>query len=99
MTVKLILNDAIDIGATYPHPTETSKKEYEWKCSYSSDGSEDACQLTVNGKNYEYLFWEGVCTRKEDFEEGEVVVIEYIRYYQQKRRKIIRSIITIQFEL
>ena len=49
-------------------------KEYEWKCSYSSDRSEDACELTLNGKKNEYLFWEGPCKRKEDFE-GEVVSI------------------------
>ena len=85
--VKLTLNDAMDIGATYPQPTVTNEnskgKEYEWKCSYSSDGSEDACQLTVNGKNYEYLFWEGICNRKEDFEEGEVVGISKEKFVDE----------------
>ena len=56
---------------------------YICKCSYSSDGSEDACQLNVNGKNYEYLFWEGICNRKEDFEGGEVVGISKEKFVDE----------------
>ena len=76
--MKLTLNEAMDIGATYPSPSSTDesdkKKEYLWKCSYSSQGTDDCCSIQMNGKKYDYLFWEGQCSNKEVLK-GEVVGI------------------------
>ena len=79
VTTTLTLNDAMNIGATYPSPTTVdervaTEKKYEWKCSYSSDGSDDACALTCEGKKYEYVFWERPCNKNDVFN-GEVVGI------------------------
>ncbi|EDR28928.1 hypothetical protein EDI_249480 [Entamoeba dispar SAW760] len=71
----LELNDAIDIGATYPNPRiikeDNTKKEYEWKGTYCSDGVSN-CVIEINNKHFDYLFWEGVCLKKEEFKGKEV---------------------------
>ncbi|EDR29226.1 hypothetical protein EDI_237900 [Entamoeba dispar SAW760] len=71
----LELNDAIDIGATYPNPRiikeDNTKKAYEWKGTYCSDGVSN-CVIEINNKHFDYLFWEGVCLKKEEFKGKEV---------------------------
>ena len=62
----------MNIGATYPSPStvnesDISKKEYEWKGKYSSNGSDDCCKVTIKGKKYDYLFWEGPCMKEDQF--------------------------------
>ena len=87
VTVKLTLNDAMNIGATYPSPSsvnesDINKKEYEWKGTYSSDGSDNCCKLTMNNKKYDYVFWEGPCVKEEAFK-GEVVGISSERFEEE----------------
>ncbi|EKE42354.1 hypothetical protein ENUP19_0163G0006 [Entamoeba nuttalli] len=71
----LELNDAIDIGTTYPSPKvikeDSDKKEYEWKGTYCSDGVSN-CVIEINNKHFDYLFWEGICLKKEQFKGKEV---------------------------
>ncbi|GAB1218727.1 hypothetical protein ENUP19_0003G0012 [Entamoeba nuttalli] len=61
----------MNVGTTYPEIKtieESDKiKEYEWKGAYNSDG-ENNCRLTGDGKEVEYLFWEGVCLKESEFE-------------------------------
>ncbi|EDR27347.1 ubiquitin, putative [Entamoeba dispar SAW760] len=70
VSVNIKFNEAMDIGATYPEIKtikESEKiKEYEWKGTYNSDG-ENNCKITVDGKEVEYLFWEGICLKESEF--------------------------------
>ena len=70
----------MNIGTTYPSPStvnesDITKKEYEWKGKYSSNGNDNCCKVTINGKNYDYLFWEGPCNKEDQFK-GNVIGIK-----------------------
>ena len=85
--IKLTLNEAMNIGATYPQPTSCdeknpTKKEYEWKGSYSSKGNNDACEMKINNKKYEYVFWEGPCMKGDEFK-GEVIGIKADKFEEE----------------
>ena len=69
----------MNIGATYPSPStvnesDITKKEYEWKGKYSSNGSDNCCKVTIKGKKYDYVFWEGPCMKDDQFK-GNVIGI------------------------
>ena len=74
VNITLKLNNDIDIGMTYPQPTEIGKKEYQWSGKYTSNGTNEACQIIIGEKKYEYLFWEGPPRNKEAFK-GQVIGI------------------------
>ena len=79
VSIKLTLNDAMNIGSTYPHPIVLSekeeKKEYEWKGNYISIGNESCCHLTIDNKKFDYIFWEGPCIKENEFN-GEIIGIK-----------------------
>ena len=80
VSFHLTLNETMNIGSTYPHPTLSNennkkKKEYEWNCHYSSNGNESCCQLIIDNKKFDYLFWEGQCTNEVSIQ-GERIGIE-----------------------
>ena len=67
----------MNIGATYPSPStvnesDITKKEYEWKGKYSSNENDNCCKVTIKGKKYDYLFWEGPCNKEDQFK-GNVI--------------------------
>ena len=87
VSIKLTLNDAMDLSITYPNPTHSNdndknKKEYEWKGTYSSNGNEDACQITINEKKYDYIFWEGPCIKEDQFN-GEIIGIQSDKFEEE----------------
>ena len=60
VTIKLTLNEDMNIGSTYPKPNvlkeEIKEKEYEWKGNYSSNRNEnESCKLLINNKEYDYI--------------------------------------------
>ena len=73
MEIELKLNEAMDIGTTYPKPNVNKEeiKEYLWKGKYISKGEEN-CKLIIGRKEYEYIFWEGICLKKEAFRGKEI---------------------------
>ena len=75
VSIKLTLNDAMELGATYPNPILSIGKQYEWKGTYSSNGHEDSCKITINNKKYDYIFWEGPCVKPHQFN-GEIIGIQ-----------------------
>ena len=82
VSIKLTLNDGMNIGATYPNPTLSIGKQYEWKGTYSSNGNEDACQITINEKKYDYIFWEGPCIKEDQFN-GEIIGIQSDKFEEE----------------
>ena len=87
VSIKLTLNEAMNIGATYPQPsyvneTTPTQKEYEWKGTYSSNGNEDACKITIYNKQYDYIFWEGPCIKEDQFN-GEIIGIQSDKFEEE----------------
>ena len=53
------------LGGMKPTTFYRKVKEYEWKGCYSSKGNDKACQISINNKKYDYVFWEGQNMKKE----------------------------------